>query len=36
MKRHTCKHCGETFTSAYFRNLHEAENCDERETEGSA
>lgn len=26
-----CSGCGETFTSSYFRNVHEA-NCDERET----
>jgi len=36
MSRYECPRCGETFRSAYFRNLHEAESCDGQETEGSA
>jgi hypothetical protein len=26
---HECKHCGEEFSSSYFRNMHEAEECPE-------
>jgi len=35
MIRAECPHCGETFRTAYSRNLHETVGCDGQETEGS-
>jgi len=29
MTKHECQYCGESFSSTYFKNVHEAEDCGE-------